>query len=58
MVTYTLIPYSLVQQAGRLQDSILAELMTGLKSPEDLSLEKAATLLQNNYKPFLQQHGL
>jgi kynurenine 3-monooxygenase len=58
MVTYTLIPYSVVQQAGQLQDQILAELMMGLKSPEDLSLEKAGTLLQNTYKPFLQQHGL
>ncbi|MBS1971786.1 MAG: FAD-dependent monooxygenase [Bdellovibrionales bacterium] len=58
MVTYTLIPYHLVQQAGRLQDQVLAELMTGIKSADDVSLEKAETVLRKTYEPFLKQHGL
>jgi kynurenine 3-monooxygenase len=58
MVTYTLIPYHLVQEAGRLQDQILSELMAGLKSADELPLEKAETLLKKNYEPFLQRHGL
>lgn len=58
MVTYTLIPYHLVQQAGRLQDQILAELMAGIKSADEVSLEKAEALLKKTYEPFLRQHGL
>lgn len=58
MVTYTLIPYHLVQEAGRLQDQIFAELLKGLKSPEEVSLEKAESLLKKTYEPFLKQHGL
>lgn len=58
MVTYTLIPYHLVQQAGRLQDQVLAELMTGIQSADDVSLEKAETVLRKTYEPFLKQHGL
>lgn len=58
MVTYTLIPYHVVQLAGRLQDQILAELMSGIKSADDISLEKAEALLKNTYEPFLKQHGL
>lgn len=58
MVTYTLIPYHMVQKAGRLQDQILGELMTGMKSPEDLSLEKAEALLKSRYQPFLDEHHI
>lgn len=58
MVTYTLIPYHVVQQAGLLQDQILSELLPGMKNIEDLSLAKAETLLQQNYEPFLRKQGL
>jgi len=58
MVTYTLIPYHVVQKAGRVQDQIFAELCNGLESAEQLSLERAGQLLESQYKPFLQQHGL
>ncbi len=58
MVTYTLIPYHLVQQAGRLQDQVLAELMNGVHSPDEVSLEKAESVLKKTYEPFLKQHGL
>jgi kynurenine 3-monooxygenase len=58
MVTYTLIPYHLVQKAGMLQDQILAELLEGLDSVEELSLEKAGALLTKSYAPFLHEHGI
>ncbi len=58
MVTYTLIPYHVVQRAGKLQDQIFAELCQGLESVDHLSLQKAERLLDLQYKPFLQQHGL
>jgi kynurenine 3-monooxygenase len=58
MVTYTRIPYHLVQEAGRLQDQILAELLEGVKTPEDVSLAKAESLLTTKYAPFLRQNKL
>lgn len=58
MVTYTLTPYHVVQQAGRLQDQILAELMTGIHSVEEVSLEKAESLLKKTYEPFLKENNL
>jgi kynurenine 3-monooxygenase len=58
MVTYTLIPYHLVQEAGLLQDQILAELLDGMSSVEELSLEKAETLLKEKYQPFLQRNRI
>lgn len=58
MVTYTLIPYSLVQKAGKLQEEFFQELTEGLNSAEDLSIAKAETLLKKNYVPFLQQHNI
>jgi kynurenine 3-monooxygenase len=58
MVTYTLIPYHVVQQAGLLQDQILAELMTGMNTVEDLSLGQAEGLLKSKYEPFLRHYSL
>ena len=58
MVTYTLIPYSVVQQAGVLQNQILEDLMGEMKVVDELSLEKAESLLKKIYEPFLQKNGL
>jgi kynurenine 3-monooxygenase len=58
MVTYTLIPYHLVQKAGRVQDQIFSELCKDLDSVENLSLDQASKLLDSHYKPFLHQYGL
>ncbi len=58
MVTYTLIPYHLVQKAGHVQDQIFSELCKDLDTVENLSLEQAGKLLDSQYKPFLQHHGL
>lgn len=58
MVTYTLIPYHLVQKAGRVQDQIFSELCKDIDSVDNLSLDQAGKLLDSHYKPFLQQYGL
>ena len=58
MVTYTLIPYSLAQKAGLIQDKILAELCSNIESAEDLDLSLAKKLIEKNFIPFVQEHGL
>jgi kynurenine 3-monooxygenase len=58
MVTYTLIPYSLVQKAGHLQDEIFKDLCQGLHSIDQLSFDKAEALLKKNYVPFLLQNNM
>ncbi|WP_413287952.1 FAD-dependent oxidoreductase [Bdellovibrio sp. HCB337] len=58
MVTYTLIPYHLVQKAGHLQDQIFAELLKDIKSPDEFSLVNAEALLKRIYEPFLKNHGI
>lgn len=55
MVTYTLIPYELVQKAGRLQDEIFAELLSGVNSIDEVSVQKAEQLLKAKYVPFVSQ---
>ncbi|MBC7372195.1 MAG: FAD-dependent monooxygenase [Bdellovibrionaceae bacterium] len=55
MVTYTLIPYDLVQKAGYIHDEIFAELLTGVTSVDEVSIEKASELLQRKYVPFTSQ---
>ncbi len=56
MVTYTRIPYHLVQKAGSLQETLFQDLCRDLKSVEDLSLTKAEHLLKTQYVPFLKQN--
>lgn len=58
MVTYTLIPYHLVQKAGQVQEKMFQELCKDLESVEQLSLDKAADLLKNMYSPFLKEHQI
>ncbi len=58
MVTYTLVPYQLVQKAGIVQNQILKELCHNLSSVENLSIENAEKLLKNIYTPFLNEHKI
>jgi kynurenine 3-monooxygenase len=58
MVTYTLIPYHLVQKAGYLQEKIFEELLQGVGSFEEVSMEKAEKLLRENYLGFLNEHQM
>ncbi|MCY4645103.1 MAG: NAD(P)/FAD-dependent oxidoreductase [Bacteriovoracales bacterium] len=56
MVTYTLIPYHLVYEAGKIQDDILNELMEGVESAEDLDFNLARSLVEKKLAPFLRRH--
>ncbi len=56
MVTYTRIPYHLVQKAGRAQEALFQELCRDLKTVDDLSLSQAEHLLKTQYVPFLKQY--
>lgn len=58
MVTYTLIPYHLVQKAGFLQEQIFQELCRDLEDVADLSLADAESLLRKVYVPFLKLNQL
>jgi kynurenine 3-monooxygenase len=58
MVVYTLIPYSLCQKAGLIQNEILDELSNGIESVEQLDLDKAKQLLDNRFTPFIKEHAL
>jgi kynurenine 3-monooxygenase len=51
MITYTRTPYAKAQAIGRKQDKLLDTLCSDLHSPEDLSLEKAKSLLENRKPP-------
>ncbi|MCX7978640.1 MAG: FAD-dependent monooxygenase [Bdellovibrionaceae bacterium] len=52
MITYTLAPYKACQQAGLIQNNILIELTRGLRSIEELDLEKAKYLIESQLVPF------
>jgi kynurenine 3-monooxygenase len=57
MVMYSSIPYRVAQEAGRIQDTILAELCDGLQGVEDLDIERARTLIRDKLTPYLEREG-
>lgn len=58
LVTYSLVPYNLVQKIGQLQAQILDQLCEGLTSLESIDLQQAHGLISSLLEPFLKQHGL
>ncbi len=58
MVTYTLIPYSLAQRAGLIQDRILEELSNSIDSVDQLDLDRALELINKEFVPFIKEHNL
>ena len=58
MVTYTLIPYSVIYEAGLIQQKILDELMTGLDSADLFDAALASTLIEKYLAPFNQQNNI
>jgi len=56
LITYTLVPYALAQEAGRIQVDILDQLSQGLKSENDLDLAKAKHLVSERLVPFWQKN--
>ena len=58
MVVYSQIPYHRVQEAGRIQSRILAEICAGIHDPEEAQLERARELIRERLSPFFRKHSL
>ena len=58
IVTYTLVPYHLAQEAGRIQNEILDELCMNLKDVSELDMKLADQLISEKFIPFLKKHDL
>jgi len=58
MVTYSLIPYAVARQVGRIQQGILDELCGDLRSVEQLDLARARALIEQRLTPFLQRSAV
>jgi kynurenine 3-monooxygenase len=58
LVTYTLIPYHLVKEVGRLQDEVLDDLCQNLRDVEELDLHRARELIQQKVVPWFRQRNL
>ena len=58
MVVYTLIPYSLAQQAGKIQKEILDEVCQGIVTPEQMDVKRAEELIQRKLVPFHEANKL
>ncbi len=58
MVTHSLIPYSIAEQAGVIQQEILDELCANLTLAENVDLYRAETLINDKLTPFLQSHNI
>lgn len=57
-VVYSGIPYHKAQELGRINERILDELCTGISSPEEADLERAAALVAEHLTPFVAAEGL
>ena len=57
MITYTLIPYRIAQEAGLKQNQILESLSSGIDDPKNVDLNKARSLLETEFFPWLKAQG-
>ncbi|MCO4794918.1 MAG: FAD-dependent monooxygenase [Bacteriovoracaceae bacterium] len=58
MVTYTLIPYHKVVEAGKIQSKILDEVCKGISSPDELNLDLTEKLIDEKLTPWFKQEGI
>jgi kynurenine 3-monooxygenase len=58
LITYTLVPYALAQQAGLVQGRLLDELIGNAKSIDEISWTKADELLRKTWVPFVEANKL
>lgn len=58
LVTYTLAPYSLVLEVGKIQNKILDELCNEIKSVEEIDFVKAEKLIDELLIPFQSEHQI
>lgn len=57
MITYTLIPYAIAQEAGTKQVELLTSLAKGITDTSQLDLEKVRKLLEAGFYPWLSSKG-
>lgn len=57
MITYTLIPYLIAQEAGLRQTQLLNSFSRGINNPEQLDLTKVKKTLESDFYPWLKQQG-
>jgi kynurenine 3-monooxygenase len=58
LITYTLTPYSIAQEAGIRQNALLEKLAIGLSAPEQLNLDQARKVLEADFYPWLLSKGV
>ena len=58
MVTYTLIPYSIAQKAGIIQQEILDELSSDEGSIDNVDMHKAEMLINEKFMPFIRKNNV
>jgi len=58
MVTYTMIPYALAQEIGRVHDTILEKICASIQNIEEVSLTNAKNLLETHLAPLIKKHQL
>ena len=58
LITHSLLPYHLCQEAGVVQESILSQLSENLTCVSDLDTSLAKELLAREWAPFLTKHGI
>lgn len=58
LITYTLVPYKLAQDAGRLQDEMFMELLNDKTTVEQIDWAHADRLVDSCWLPFLKRHDL
>jgi len=58
MVMYSHIPFRTAMEAGKIQQSILEELCSGLDAADRIDLDRARRLIRERLTPFLAQRGV
>ncbi len=58
MITYTLIPYHLAFEAGKIQNEIISEISKGINSVDEIDAKKAEILLNEKFLPFTRKHNI
>jgi kynurenine 3-monooxygenase len=58
LITHSLLPYRLCQEAGVVQQTILTQLSEGLDDAANFDKALAKSLLDKHWKPFLAKHAI
>jgi kynurenine 3-monooxygenase len=58
MVTYTMIPYTIAHDIGKIHDKILTTICEGIKSIDEISLPQIEGILKDHLAYFIKSHNL